>query len=134
MSHPTEPAYAAALHTLFDHVADLEASCAQAGKEALASDDPAETAVLQEDFYRFDAAAKAVGEAIRRVMRNDTARREPGLRAAQRFAIVNHHFDVSMASARKRAAALAETFCNCDDPNTPPCIIAGHSADRKVNA
>jgi hypothetical protein len=134
MSHPIEPAYAAALHTLFDHVADLEASIAQAARDALASDDPAETAVLQEDFYRFDAAAKAVGEAIRRVMRNDIARREPGMRPAQRFAIVNHHFEVSMSSARKRLAAAAETFCNCDDPTTSPCVIAGHPVSRKVNA
>jgi hypothetical protein len=97
-----ETPYELALRTLFDHVADLEAASVQAGKEALASDDPTETAVQEADFVRFGDEAKVVEQAIKRVMRADIARREPRMPLHKRVLVVDHYFERALSAARIR--------------------------------
>jgi hypothetical protein len=109
MSHPFETSYAAALHTLFDHLADLEALRDETAREAQDKTLPEEEIVRARiQFEQLGIAVPAVRESIKRVMRNDTARREPGMRPAQRAGVVNHHFEVSLAAARARRAPVKE--------------------------
>jgi hypothetical protein len=98
-----ETPYDVALRTLFDHLVGLEALLAERAQEAEDASLPEETAResgIQSEQLRI--AVPAVREVIKRVMREDLARREPRLTLTKRKLVIDHHFDRALSASRIR--------------------------------
>jgi hypothetical protein len=98
-----ETPYELALRTLFDHLTGLEALLTERAQEAEDASLPKETAResgIQAEQLR--VAVPAVREAIKRVMREDIARREPRMPLHKRVLVVDHYFERALSAARIR--------------------------------